>query len=108
LKIKRGARQFIDDVHLQLIVSHGTGELPAILLPNQPGPTLDRALDFTRWLTNELERVGMEIRIHYRPDAAGGLVIAFSDAHPPANSKATPESPANPLNTNRRDPAEED
>jgi hypothetical protein len=84
--IQRGAREFVDRIHLELLTSHGSGELPAILLPDQPGPTLDRALDLTKWLTNELEARGVQIRVHYRT-AHSGLVIAFSDRNPPPNSK---------------------
>jgi hypothetical protein len=89
--IKAGAEAFVSQVHLDLLASHGNGELPAILLPNQPGPTLDRALDFARWLSNELEQRGIAVRLHYRTSADGGLIIALSDRDRPPNSKVNVE-----------------
>ena len=84
--IKGGGKAFIEQLHLDLLKSHATGELPAFLLPDQPGPTFDRALDLMRWVTNELEQRGINVRVQYRT-ARNGLVIAFEDADPPANTK---------------------
>jgi hypothetical protein len=90
--IKAGAKEFVSQVHLDLLTSHADGDVPAILFPNQPGPTLDRALDFARWLTNELEDRGIHVRLHYRQAVDGGLIIAFSDREAPENSKANVEA----------------
>ena len=57
------------------------------MLPEQAGPTLDRALDLIKYVTNEMEQRGMRVRCHYRPTMTG-CVIAFSDADPPPGSKA--------------------
>jgi hypothetical protein len=90
--IKAGAEEFVRQVHLDLLASHGSGELPAVLVPTQVGPTLDRSLDFCRWLTNELEDRGIHVRLHYRQAVDGGLIIAFSDRDAPPNSKANVEA----------------
>lgn len=90
--IQRGGRAFVERVHLDLLTSHGRGELPAIVLPAQAGPTLDRALDLVAWLTHELEERGVQVDVHWRPVVDGSLIVALSDRHPPRNSRAHVES----------------
>jgi hypothetical protein len=55
LAIARQGRQVIDRIHLDLLTSHATGEMPTFVVPGHAGPDFDLALEYVRWVTQELE-----------------------------------------------------
>jgi hypothetical protein len=87
IAIVREGRRVIDQLHLDLIASHGSGDLPTLVIPDHAGPDHDLALAFLEFVINGLARLGMRVRTIYRP-TYNGVVIALIDADPPKNSKA--------------------
>jgi hypothetical protein len=86
LAIARQGRQVIDRIHLDLLTSHATGEMPTFVVPGHAGPDFDLALEYVRWVTQELEERGLKVRVHYRPTySPAGVVLALEDAGPPSN-----------------------
>jgi hypothetical protein len=89
--VAREGRRQVDEIHLALVASHATGELPAIAIPDHGGEDFDLAMEWVRWIVDQLSRVGMRVKVHYRP-VFNGIVVALEDRDPPLNSKLTKES----------------
>lgn len=88
LAIAREGRKVIDQIHLALLTSHATGELPTFLVPGNAGPDFDLALEYVRWVTQELDERGVNVRVHYRQTwSPAGVVLALEDADPPSNRR---------------------
>jgi hypothetical protein len=77
-RVQRQAREHITKVCGDLLIASKTGELPVLLIPNQPGPDLDQATAYFVWLCNELTEVGVVLGLTYKP-VENGVAIAFED-----------------------------
>jgi hypothetical protein len=84
LAVAREGRRQVDRLHLDLLSSHATGELPAFAIPGHAGPDFDLAMEYVQWSARELSERGLRVLVHYRP-VHNGVVIALEDADPPSN-----------------------
>jgi hypothetical protein len=91
LAVVRGGRALIDQIHLDLIASHATGEVPTLVIPDHAGPDHDLALELLEFVVSGLARVGMNVRTIYRP-TYNGVVIALVDADPPKKNSKEPSA----------------
>jgi hypothetical protein len=83
--VARETRRMIDEIHLDLLTSHATGEAPSFVIPEHGGEDFDLAMEYVQFVTRELAERGMRVRVEYRP-TYNGVVLALVDAEPPANS----------------------
>jgi hypothetical protein len=74
---KEGRKQ-IDRLELALLANRRTNDVELLLVPDHGGEETQLALAYLRWCLSELEKRGVEVRVHYR-QVENGVAFGLED-----------------------------
>jgi hypothetical protein len=78
-QITKDAREFLDDLELQLLANTKTDEAVAYLVPNGPDRTI--ALDYFDWVIAQLRARDIKIEVEHRPTTEGSVFFLFDTTY---------------------------
>lgn len=79
--IVRDARRSIDKLELDLLKATKTGELPALLVPNQDQEDRQTALSYLQWCVDQLRARDVEVKVAPR-STPEGMAFILEDVTP--------------------------